>query len=486
MLWDGQVRDGMKESRGKSTLYSILEETRVFTVSDLNAQIKALLESHYRYIWVRGEISNLRMPASGHYYFTLKDEGSQLRAVLFRAQQRNLRFAPEDGLEVLCQGRISVYEPRGEYQLIVEIMEPKGLGALQLAFEQLKKKLQAEGLFDSAVKTPMPRCPQRIAVITSATGAAIQDIFKVLRRSPYPLEISLLPVRVQGQGAAAEIAAALDAVGHLQERFAWDLIIVGRGGGSIEDLWPFNEEIVARSIAASAIPVISAVGHEIDLTISDLVADFRAPTPTAAAEWVVAQLDNFQREVLRHLEQLQQRISWKIEAYKQRVDSCAQRLADPRKRLDDLHLYVDDRLDRLQLSFGRKFEKYRMRHKHLAEKLIIYDPAKGIRQLRSTLEQCFHALKLHQRNILDKNRFALQKSSLQLESLSPLAVLARGYSITYRLPGNQVLREAGAIESGERIRVQLYQGTLEGIVEKVEPETGPHRQEGIQHGQEEK
>jgi len=476
----------MKESKDRTALYPILDETRVFTVSYLNAQIKALLESNYRYIWVRGEISNLRIPASGHYYFTLKDEESQLRTVLFRSHQRNLRFTPEDGLEVLCQGRISVYEPRGEYQLIVETMEPKGLGALQLAFEQLKKKLQAEGLFDPALKTPLPVCPQRIAIVTSATGAAIQDILKVLQRSPYPLQVSLLPVRVQGQGAAAEIAAALEAAGHLKERFAWDLLIVGRGGGSIEDLWPFNEEIVARSIVACPIPIISAVGHEIDLTISDLVADFRAPTPTAAAEWVIAQLDNFQREICKHLENLQQRISRKIETYRQVLDHYSKRLVDPRKRLDDLHLYVDDRLERLQLSFSRKFERLQISHKHLAEKLHIYNPKKAIRQNLLILEQRFNSLKLHQQNILDKHRFALQKSSLQLESLSPLGVLARGYSITYRLPDNQVLREAKEAQSGQRVRVQLFRGALEATVEKVEQDTSGHRQRGVQNGKEEK
>lgn len=474
----------MNESWGRNALDPIFDETRVFTVSQLNAQIKGLLEASYRYIWVRGEISNLRIPASGHYYFTLKDEESQLRAVLFRSHQRNLRFTPEDGLEVLCQGRVSVYEPRGEYQLIAETIEPKGLGALQLAFEQLKKKLQAEGLFDPALKTPLPVCPQRIAIVTSATGAAIQDMLKVLKRSPYPLEVSLLPVRVQGAGAAAEIAAALEAVSHLREDFQWDLVIVGRGGGSIEDLWPFNEEIVARSIVACPVPVISAVGHEIDLTISDLVSDFRAPTPTAAADWVVGRLDNFQREIRKHLENLEQRILRKIETYKQMLDHYAKRLADPRKRLDDLHLYVDDRLERLQLSFNRKFERLRMSHKHLAEKLLIYNPQKTIRQDRLMLQQQFSSLILHQRNILDRSRFALQKSSLQLESLSPLGVLARGYSITYRLPDNKVLREGKEIQSGQRIRVQLSRGALEGTVEKVEQETSRHRQRGIQNGKE--
>lgn len=474
-----------KDSWDKAAIYPILEETRVFTVSHLNAQIKALIESNYRYIWVRGEISNFRMPASGHYYFTLKDEESQIRAVLFRSHQRNLRFVPEDGLEVLCQGRVSVYEPRGEYQLIVEVMEPKGMGALQLAFEQLKKKLEAEGLFDPTRKLPMPLCPQNIAIITSATGAAIQDILKVLRRSPYPLNLTLLPVRVQGPEAAGEIAAAIKAADDLATLFEWDLLIVGRGGGSIEDLWPFNEEVVARAIVGCSIPTISAVGHEIDITISDLVADLRTPTPTAAAEWLIARLESFQRDICKHMENLHQKMVQKIAAHRQVLNFLEKRLIDPRKRFEDLRLYVDDRLDRLQLAFMRRLEKLRTNHKHLTEKLRFYNPQKDIHQHRALLEQRFRTLVIYLRNIIDKSRFELQKSSLQLESLSPLDVLARGYSITYRLPDNRVLRTATEVESGQQVRVQLARGTLECTVEKVK-EDKSHFPPGRNHyGQEE-
>lgn len=474
-----------KDSWNKAAIYPILEETRVFTVSHLNSQIKALLESNYRYIWVRGEISNFRMPASGHYYFTLKDEESQIRAVLFRSHQRTLRFVPEDGLEVLCQGRVSVYEPRGEYQLIVEVMEPKGVGALQLAFEQLKKKLDAEGLFDPARKLPMPLCPHNIAIITSATGAAIQDILKVLRRSPYPLNLSLLPVRVQGSEAAGEIAAAIKSADDLADRFDWDLLIVGRGGGSIEDLWPFNAEIVARAIVACSIPVISAVGHEIDITISDLVADLRAPTPTAASEWVIARLESFQRDICKHMENLHQKMVEKIAAHGQALKFIEKRLIDPRKRLDDLHLYVDDRLDRLQLAFTHRLEKLSTNHKHLTEKLCFYSPRKSIHHLRALLEQRLRELAMYLLNIIGKNRFELQKLLSKLESLSPLDVLARGYSITYRLPDHRVLRTATEVESGQQVRVQLARGTLECTVEKVKEDKSHFLPGRNHHGQEE-
>lgn len=455
----------------KASAHAAEDEPRVYTVSGLNAHIRALLEANYRYIWVKGEISNFRMPASGHCYFTLKDQGSQLRAVMFRLHHKNLRFNMEDGLEVLCQGRITVYEPRGDYQLIVEVIEPQGLGALQLAFEQLKKKLQAEGLFDQARKLPMPICPQNLAIITSSTGAAIRDILKVLQRSPYALNVSLLPVRVQGREAAGEIAAAIEAANKLADRFSWDVLIVGRGGGSIEDLWPFNEEIVARSIAASAIPVISAVGHEIDLTISDLAADLRAPTPTAAAEWVVTRLESVQRDLGRHLEGLQQKMSREISERGQVVNFLEKRLIDPRKRLEDLHLLVDDRLDRMQLALMRRLEKLRLKHQHLMEKLSFYNPQREIRQNRALLAQHLRSLRYCQQNILERSRLEVQRIASKLESLSPLQVLARGYSITYRLPDRKVVRDAAEVHPGEAVRVRLAKGSLECTVDKIDTDS---------------
>lgn len=452
----------------KAMLYPVLDETpSVFTVSGLNARIKGLLESNYPLIWVKGEISNFRVPPSGHYYFTLKDDQSQIRAVFFRAQQRHLRFVPESGLEVLCQARLSVYEPRGEYQLIIEVMEPQGLGALQLAFEQLKKKLEAEGLFDPKVKRAISPCPQRIAIVTSPTGAAVRDILKVLQRSACPLSITLLPVRVQGQEAAGEIATALETANRLAEDFNWDVIIVGRGGGSIEDLWPFNEEIVARAIAASRVPTISAVGHEIDFTISDLVADLRVPTPTAAAEWIVARLDRLHRDLSQVRDRMLQAAVQKVSGYGQQLGFLEKRLVHPQRRLADLRLFIDDRLERLQLALSRRLEKLRTMHAHLSERMGRAHPSRDIQAYRAILDRQRRELILHGQKIVDGQRFRLQNAVGQLESLSPLGVLARGYSITYRMPEKKVLRRAAEVSPGQEVLVQLGEGHLECRVQKI-------------------
>ena len=445
-----------------------LEETSVFSVSELNAQIKALLESSYRFVWVRGEISNFRVPASGHYYFTLKDEQSQIRAVFFRPQHRHLRFTPESGLQVLCQGRISVYEPRGEYQIIVEVMEPQGFGALQLAFEQLKKKLEGEGLFDPSRKLPIPACPQRIGIITSPTGAAVLDILKVLRRSPYPLSVTILPVRVQGTEAPREIAAAIASANEMADRFHWDLLIVGRGGGSIEDLWSFNEEIVARAIAASTIPIISAVGHEIDFTIADMASDMRAPTPTAAAEWIVTQLDRFERDLSGGRDRALRAILQEIKDQGKKLHFLEKRLVDPRRRLEDLRLFVDDRTERLQMALERRIERLRSNVEHLAEKLQFLHPIKNIREYRALVDRHHKELILHQTKILESHRQQLAGYGSQLGGLSPLAVLGRGYSITYRLPDMKVIRRSNEARAGQEVRVKLSEGFLECLIQKSE------------------
>ena len=453
------------------------EQTSVYTVSQLTLQIKKLLEGHYRFIWVIGEISNLRTPASGHCYFTLKDEQSQIRAVLFRAQQRYLRFVPEDGLQVLCQGRISVFEARGEYQLIVDVMEPRGIGALQLAFEQLKKKLQAEGLFDASRKRPLPLCPQRVGIVTSATGAAIRDILKVLQRSPYSLTVTLLPVLVQGQGAAAEIAGALTAVPELAGKFAWDVMIVGRGGGSLEDLWPFNEEVVARAVAQCPVPVISAVGHEIDLTICDLVSDLRTATPTSAAEWIVAQLEQLHVQLAEQEQRSTALLQRTIDSKRQMVQFLGKRLVDPRRRLADVRLLLDHRLARLNLALRRRLEQLQTAAVQLKQNLTFYNPRARILENRSAIEQRFKEMSFHLRSILETDQHRLQSHRLRLESLSPLAVLARGYSITYRLPEGVIVRKAAEVETGNRVHVQLGEGALECLIENKRPEGLTSRKE---------
>jgi exodeoxyribonuclease VII large subunit len=304
----------------------------ILTVSELTQEIKEILEERFPEVWVEGEISNLRIPPSGHIYFTLKDDTSQIRAVLFKMQARTLRFAPEDGLHVVCRGRVSLYEKRGDYQLILESMEPKGIGALQLAFVQLKEKLEKEGLFDPARKKPIPMVPQKVGVITSPTGAVIRDMLHILNRRFENLHILLYPVRVQGEEASREIA---EAVKYFNQRTDVDVIIVGRGGGSLEDLWAFNEEAVARAIYHSKIPIISAVGHETDYTISDFVADLRAPTPSAAAELVVRDKREI-KNVLHYLRgRLENEVVQMFQEYRTHLSHLVRIFREPEKKVEE-------------------------------------------------------------------------------------------------------------------------------------------------------
>ncbi|HOV84745.1 MAG TPA: exodeoxyribonuclease VII large subunit [Syntrophobacteraceae bacterium] len=442
-----------------------LAETHVYTVSELNAEIRDLLESRYPFVWVTGEISNFRVPSSGHFYFTLKDEQSQIRGVFFRSQNRYLRFVPESGIQVVCRGRLGVYEPRGEYQFIVDVMEPRGLGALQLAFEQLKKKLGSEGLFDASRKKPMPLCPRRVAVVTSSTGAAVRDILKVLERSPYPLEITILPVRVQGQGAAEEIAGAIRKAGELRNEFGWDVLLVGRGGGSIEDLWAFNEEAAARALASCPIPTISAVGHEIDYTISDFVADLRVPTPTAGAQWVLRRMEEFQRELAHGTDRMVEVLRRKIEGSRQAVEMLEKRLVSPRRRLEDWKLFLDDRLERMHLAMARRMERQQTSLAHLVDRLRSRHPSTTIQQSRIELCRLQREMAFQLSKNLEARKYRLQEYASRLDSLSPLAVLQRGYAIGYRLEDMAVLRNSGQVCPGDEIGLRLSQGALKCTVQ---------------------
>ncbi len=444
------------------------EDSGILTVTRLNQQIKALLEEKFPFVWVKGEISNFRVPASGHFYFTLKDAQSQINAVFFRAQNRFLRFLPESGMQVVCQARLSVYEPRGEYQVIIEVMEPFGVGGLQLAFEALKKKLAAEGLFDTARKKALPVCPQNICIVTSKTGAAIRDILKVLQRSPYPLSVTLLPVPVQGADAILEIARAIESANNLTWRYEWDLLIVGRGGGSLEDLWAFNEEIVARAIAGSSIPVISAVGHEIDFTIADMVADVRMPTPTAAAEWVVKSLEQFHRDLHGCRDRMVQVVKARLENVGLRLKYLEGRITHPKRRLENLRLTLDDRIERLVLAIERRIEKRRITQTHLSERLACRSPAAQIQGCRAELERQCKELVLYQHLVLDGYRLKLQHNLSRLEAMSPLSVLLRGYSITYGIPDGKVIRSYEETGPGKRVLVRLAKGGLECTVDKTE------------------
>jgi exodeoxyribonuclease VII large subunit len=432
-------------------------ERRVFSVSELTRGIRRLLEDHFPFLWVEGEISNFRVPGSGHYYFVLKDAASQIRAVMFRTQQRLLRFRPEDGLRVLCQARVTVYEPRGEYQLLVDFMEPRGLGALQLAYEQLKRRLAAERLFDDAHKKPLPFLTQRLGVVTSPSGAAIRDIIQVARRRYSNLEIYLYPVRVQGEGSAEEIAAGIRA---FNKEFPVDVLIVGRGGGSWEDLWSFNEEVVVRAIYRSRVPVISAVGHEIDVTLADLVADVRAPTPSAAAELVAQLKESLETKVAELLRRLEKRVAQILSFARERLESRERRLRHPAVRLAVVRLRLDESGQRLEAALRRLIDTRRHRLVRLKDSLMLLSPARTVVVLRASLRQGLANLDFLTWRLLERKRQHLERAAVRLETLSPLAVLARGYSITTSWPEGRVVRSVRQVQRDDRLRVRLHEGSL--------------------------
>jgi exodeoxyribonuclease VII large subunit len=442
----------------------------ILTVSQLTAEVKSFLERKFEHLWVEGEISNLRIPSSGHLYCTLKDESAQIRAVMFRMQNRLLKFRPEDGLQVVGYGRLTVYEPRGEYQLVLDHLEPKGLGALQLAFEQLKEKLSREGLFDPARKRPLPSLPQKIGIVTSPTGAAIRDILQIIDRRFPNLHILIYPVRVQGAGAGEEIARAVDELGRTP---GLDVMIVGRGGGSLEDLWAFNEEAVARAIFRSPVPVVSAVGHEIDFTIADFVADLRAPTPSAAAELVVGN----KAELARTLESLDWRLAQTartlLESRRERLSSLIHRLADPRKSLADQRLRLEDLASRLAVSvqqgLRQRADLLRMRSQGLA----YLHPGRRVAELSLRLTQLWRRLDLAGRSGLRAHRQGLEVLAGRLQTLSPLAVLERGYGIARILPSRQIIRDASLLKPADRVAVRVHRGEFTARVERTGEEENP-------------
>ena len=445
-------------------------ERRVYTVSELTAGIKGTLEGMFPAVWVEGEISNLRVPSSGHAYFTLKDEGAQLSAVLFRGRGRRVRFEPEDGMHVLAFGGLDVYAARGQYQLVVELMEPQGLGALQLAFEQLKRKLEAEGLFDDGRKRKLPVYPRVIGIVTSPTGAAIRDMLNIIGRRFGDLRILIAPVRVQGDGAPAEIVQALV---NLQEMAELDVIVVGRGGGSIEDLWAFNDETVARAIVACRVPVISAVGHETDFTIADFVADLRAPTPSGAAELVVRE----KLAVIERLVDLYARLKQAdVTAQRERLHFLARRrvLTDPARALRDLYRRLDDLQGRLRLGLRAGQRQIRHRLALLTQALSARNPAARISADVALLGQLRGRLVSGAAHGVQASRARFATSVGRLESLSPLAVLSRGYSVT-RLPSGALVRSAAQARAGDLLEILLHQGALGARVTEVRERDERHQ-----------
>jgi exodeoxyribonuclease VII large subunit len=429
--------------------------TKVLTVTDLTRQIKGLLEDSFPSVWVEGEISNAAIAGSGHAYFTLKDANAQLSAVMFRSAAGRLNFKIADGLAVLAFGEISVYEKRGQYQIIVSQLLPKGLGALQLAFEQLKKKLAAEGLFDPARKKPLPAFPRTIGLVTSPSGAAVRDFLNIITRRHPNLHIIINPVRVQGTGAAEEIAAAVDEFNALR---MVDVIIVTRGGGSLEDLWAFNEEIVARAIARSDIPTISAVGHEVDFTIADFVADLRAPTPSAAAELVIRSKEEFLADIAQYRKRLDKDLRYRLSEARRRLAGC--RLRHPAELVRQYQQQTDDLRHRLLRASSLAAPRARL--ETATEKFKLLSPAAVIRAYRQRLETESRRLDAACARYRQEQRLRLSHLTGKLELLSPKSTLQRGYSIT-RTPEGNIVKSIKAVKSGETIRTLVADGEFESV-----------------------
>src|ERR1700733_3826344 len=480
---------------------------QVWKVSEVTAQIRVLLESEFADVWVEGEVSNLHPAQSGHLYFTLKDAKSQLRCVCFRDQLRGVKFRPEDGLHVTVRGSVSVYEARGDYQLYVTQIEPVGLGALQLAFEQLKKRLEAEGIFATERKKPLPVLPRRIGVVTSPTGAAVQDILRVLKRRFPNVHVQIFPVKVQGDGAAKEIVAALQYFNRVD---SIDVLILARGGGSLEDLWAFNEEIVARAIFESIIPIICGVGHETDFTIADFVADVRAPTPSAAAEIVVRTRQEFEKHVLelqrcveqrmkylllewrhqgrdleshrafRQLEQFVRRRRQQVDEYAgalfdglrarlkethRRLTTSSARIAsfDLRARADSFRLRVSRCDAQLRGALDRVVDRKRRRFNAAQMRVASFDLGARLERLRRRYEKVADEMRVRADRMLAAKRRRLEAASVRLQERSPFQLLERGYAIAYDAEG-RVLRSPEQVAIGEDISVRLARGELGATV----------------------
>ena len=441
--------------------FQLAPERRIFTVSELNAAIRVVLDGEFPDIWISGEISGLKLAASGHYYFTLKEREAQLKCAAYRSANRYWKFKPQDGMAVLARGRVDVYEARGEYQLIVEVLEPQGLGALQLALEQLKKKLAAEGLFAPERKRKLPRYPRRIGIVTSPRGAAIADLVNILSRRFPGVHIRLYPAQVQGEGSVEDVCRGI----RYFSRIEWaDLVIVGRGGGSLEDLWTFNEEAVARAIAACTVPVVSAVGHETDVTIADFVADLRAPTPSAAAELVICTRE----EVVERIESVRgravqtqrYRLAMIERQLRQRgIDRARagieRRIGRGLQHIDELQRTMRERMRALIESHERARRALETRHRRMDIR-----PRLAVNRRRMELAQSTTIQAM--RTALARRRSTLEELTAHLKQLSPLRILERGYAIVYHQ--SAILKDSTAIPPGAEIRVRLAHGSLDASV----------------------
>jgi len=439
-------------------------ERRTWTVRDLVAAVRTHLEREYGDVWVEGEISNFRAHDSGHLYFTLKDRNAQIRVVMFRSSARLLRFRPEDGLQVVVRGRVTIYEDRGELQMSAEYVEPKAAGALQIAFEQLKAKLEAEGLFESARKKPIPALPSRIGIVTSPQGAALRDILNILRRRHDTASILIFPAQVQGDAAALEVTAG---VRYFNKARNVDVIIVARGGGSAEDLAAFNHEGLARAVAACEIPVISAVGHETDFTILDFVADLRAPTPSAAAELVIRSRQEVDEQLGGLYRRLEKAMRYHLLIARQNLTELAQHGAFARM-MDLIHRReqrLDDLVNRLVHGQRNVIEKQRRRFEALSGAVRHYDVRRVLAGMKKDLDARTTAIISASRNLLLERKVRLERMETALQALSPLAILERGYALVFDASG-ELLKDAAKVKAGDEISARLAKGTLSAKVRK--------------------
>lgn len=435
----------------------------IYTISRLNREARATLEGHFPLLWVEGEISNLARPRSGHLYLTLKDEFAQVRAAMFRMKANHLHFSPKDGDQVLIRARVSLYENRGDYQLIIEQMEEAGDGALRRAYEQLRQRLEQEGLFGDKRKRPLPATPQTVGIITSPSGAAVRDIISVFRRRFPATRLILYPSAVQGEEAPRKLCAALASA---VQRNECDALIIGRGGGSLEDLWAFNDEGLARAIHACPIPVVSAVGHEIDFTIADFVADQRAATPTAAAELLCPDGQQWRNQLQLLLQRLQRGYERHLREHRQQVDFLQRRLVHPGRRLQQQAQRLDELDLRLQRQLDNRLQQHRQQLHSLQQRLQGQSPARTLRQARQQLEQLHARLDKNQQQLRQSKQIRLQHLAHALQAVSPLATLGRGYAIVTDTQ-DKILHSSHDTQAGQSIKARLAHGQLHCTVQEV-------------------
>jgi exodeoxyribonuclease VII large subunit len=438
-------------------------ERKIYSISQLTDKIKLILEESFPFIWISGEISNFKCPVSGHYYFTLKDSNAQISAIMFRGQNRNLKFLPENGMKITGFGRISVYQPRGAYQIILEYLEPAGAGALQAAFEQLKAGLAEEGLFDKIHKKSLPFLPANVYLITSPTGSVVHDMIRVLHRRYPNTAITILPVKVQGDNAVDEIVSAISFLNTLDDA---DVAIIARGGGSLEDLSAFNSESVARAIFASRVPVVSAIGHETDFTIADFVSDLRAPTPSVAAELVAPDKKDLMQRRAELFKQLCLRFDQYILNRFNLLDNLAKQLVHPRKKIDDLTIRLDDVFIRMNRAFKHSVNQQQQRLQWWSNRLKKNSPQNRIDALRDTVTKNHETLVFLTTSLINTKKLTLKELSGRLNALNPIAVLDRGYSITRTVPDKTIISDANTVSVDQLIEILLAKGSIRCRVEK--------------------